>query len=52
VASHRWYDAVFNNERQSVESIAEACLRIVECGWPNQGRFPGDADHPGLAKSS
>lgn len=33
ITSDRWYDAVFNNERQRVESIAQACLRIVECGW-------------------
>lgn len=33
VTDHRWYDAVFNNGRQPVEHIAQACLRLVECGW-------------------
>lgn len=41
ITSTRWYDAVFNNERQNVESIAQACLRIVQCGSPDQHGFKG-----------
>ena len=36
ITSTRWYDAVFNNERQSVATIAQACLRMVACGWPGE----------------
>lgn len=36
LTSYRYYDAVFNNGRQNLESIARACLRIVECGWPDK----------------
>lgn len=32
ITSPRWYDAVFNNERQSVDTIAQACLRMVRWG--------------------
>jgi len=39
ITSSRWYDAVFNNERQCVETIAQACLRIITGGWPDQGYF-------------
>lgn len=39
ITSSRWYDAVFNNERQSVETIAQACLRIITCGWPDKDYF-------------
>ena len=42
VTSSRWYDAVFNNERQSVETIAQACLRIIVCGWPDRDFFRHD----------
>jgi len=42
VTSSHWYDAVFNNERQSVETIAQACLRIVVCGWPDRDYFKHD----------
>jgi hypothetical protein len=45
ITSTRWYDAVFNNERQSVETIAQACLRIVICGWPDQAFFRRDPLH-------
>lgn len=37
ITSTRWYDAVFNNERQSVGTIAQACLRIILRGWPYGG---------------
>jgi hypothetical protein len=30
---------VFNNERQQVETIAQACLRLVVCGWPEKDVF-------------
>jgi len=39
ITSSRWYDAVFNNERQNVETIAQACLRIIRCGWPQKEFF-------------
>lgn len=39
ITSSRWYDAVFNNERVSVETIAQACMRIIACGWPDKGYF-------------
>lgn len=42
ITSSRFYDAVFNNERQSLESIAQACLRIVVCGWPVRDYFRHD----------
>ncbi len=42
VTSSRWYDAVFNNERQSVETIAQACGRVVIEGWPDRGYFRHD----------
>ena len=32
ITAARWYDAIFNNERQSVESIAQACLGLVQSG--------------------
>lgn len=43
ITAPRWYDAVFNNERLSVERIAEACLRLVETGWAVRGGL----GHPG-----
>ena len=39
ITSSRWYDAVFNNERQCVETLAQACIRIITCGWPEKGYF-------------
>ena len=42
ITSSYWYDAVFSNERQSVETIAQACLRLVVCGWPGQDIFKHD----------
>jgi hypothetical protein len=39
ITSSHWYDAVFNNERQQVETIAQACLRLVVCGWPEKDVF-------------
>lgn len=49
ITSYSWYDAVFNNERQSVDTIAQACLRIVLCGWPDKGYFKHDPLHAVLA---
>jgi hypothetical protein len=43
ITATRWYDAVFNNERQSVETIAQACLRMIVCGWPDRDLFKADA---------
>ena len=39
ITSSRWYDAVFNNERQSVEGMAQACFSLVRCGWPDAAYF-------------
>jgi Cytidylate kinase-like family len=39
ITASKWYDAVFNNERQSVETIAQACLRLMACGWPEKDLF-------------
>jgi len=33
------YDAVFNNERHSVEEIAQAILAYVRSAWPEKGYF-------------
>jgi hypothetical protein len=39
ITEARWYDAIFNNERQSVDTIARACAQLVLSGWPGrQGR--------------
>ncbi len=35
----RWYDAVFNNERQDVDAIAQACLLLVRARWPEKSLF-------------
>ena len=35
----RWYDAVFNNERQDVDTIAQACLLLVMAKWPEKSLF-------------
>ena len=51
ITSTRWYDAVFNNERQRVESIAQACLRIIECGWAEKSGLRPTAAHPALVSS-
>jgi hypothetical protein len=45
ITAYRWYDAVFNNERQSVETIAQACLRIVLDGVPGKAGFQNDLQH-------
>ncbi|WP_257305413.1 AAA family ATPase [Geothrix campi] len=42
ITSSRWYDGVFNNERQSVATIAQACARIVICAWPDKDFFKHD----------
>jgi hypothetical protein len=52
VTSSRFYDAVFNNERQSVETIAQACLRIVVCGWPGTDFFRHDPLRTAVAAQS
>ncbi len=36
ITSYRWYDAIFNNERQGVEAIAQACVPLVLSGWPGR----------------
>jgi hypothetical protein len=39
ISAPQWYDAIFNNERQSVEAIAQACLGIITTQWPDKGYF-------------
>ncbi len=39
ITSSRWYDAVFNNQRQNVETIAQACMSIIIGGWPEKDYF-------------
>lgn len=48
ITSPRWYDAVFNNGRQGVESIAQACMCLVEAGWREQHKRqnPLQLSHP------
>lgn len=41
ITSSRWYDAVFNNERQGVESMAQACFSLVRSAWPDAAYFRG-----------
>ncbi len=48
ITSPHWYDAVFSNDRQSVETIAQACLRLVVCGWPGKEVFKPDATRAAL----
>ena len=37
LADRTFYDAVFNNERHSVEEIASAILAYVQCAWKGGG---------------
>jgi len=52
ITSPHWYDAVFNNERQNVETIAQACLRIVISGWPDRDYFKHDPLRAAVATRS
>ena len=52
VTSSRWYDAVFNNERQSVEAIAQSCARLVICAWPDRDYFRHDPMRGGVVARS
>ncbi len=45
ITSYHWYDVVFNNERQPVETIAQACLHLVLSGWPGRSNLKADAQH-------
>lgn len=47
ITSYHWYDAVFNNERQSVKTIAKACLDIVLTGWPGKVNPRAELAHSG-----
>jgi hypothetical protein len=49
ITATRWYDVVFNNERQSVESIAQACLGLVLSGWRAQSGQKAEAREPATA---
>jgi hypothetical protein len=48
ITASRWYDAVFNNERQSVETIAQACLHLMVCAWPGKDIFKRAPLHDAL----
>lgn len=48
VRSTQWYDVVFNNGRQPVDSIAQACLRLIECEWPGRSGLRGAPLHSSL----
>jgi hypothetical protein len=48
VTSDQWYDAVFNNGRQSVATIAQTCLRLIVSGWPDKDAFRTDSQYVGL----
>ena len=50
VRSTQWYDAVFNNGRQRLEHIAQACLRIIECEWPDRSGLKGASLHSTLVR--
>ncbi|WP_257313894.1 AAA family ATPase [Geothrix fuzhouensis] len=52
ITSSRWYDGVFNNERQSIDTIAQACARIVISGWPDRTFFKHDPLHAALVTRS
>ena len=45
ITAAHWYDAIFNNERQSVETIAQACLPLVLSGWPGQPNLKVQIQH-------
>ncbi|HJV49099.1 MAG TPA: cytidylate kinase-like family protein [Geothrix sp.] len=49
ITSPQWYDAVFNNERQGVEPIADACLSLVMRRWPDKGYFKRGSVHDSAA---
>ncbi len=40
ITDPRLFDAVFNNERHSVEEMAQAILAFVRSGWKDKGYFP------------
>jgi len=44
IADLKYYDAVFNNERHSVEAIAQAILAYVKQAWP--GKLSGTGSTP------
>jgi len=48
ITAAHWYDAVFNNERQSVETIAQACLGFIARGWPEKDVFKRTSTHGSL----
>lgn len=39
ITDPRFYDAIFNNERHSVDDIAHAILAFVRNGWEDKGYF-------------
>ena len=51
ITDSKWYDATFNNGRMGVESIAQACLRIVEVGTQARKAQVGQARPRALART-
>lgn len=49
ITSDQWYDATFNNGRHTVEHIAQACLHLLEQGWPTGSGLKGSPLNPVLA---
>jgi len=41
ITQHKHYDAIFNNERHSVEEVAQAILAYVRSAWQEKGYFKG-----------
>ncbi len=46
VADRSFYDAVFNNERHSIDEIAAAILAYVRCGWERGEGLTKPSCHP------
>lgn len=51
ITSAHWYDAIFNNERQNVDTIAQACLHLMSNGWPDHAYFRGAGTREGREHS-
>lgn len=49
ITSPQWYDALFNNERQGVDAMAQACLSIITSHWPDTGYFKHGTHHQAVA---
>lgn len=49
ITSSRWFDAIYNNERLGVETMAQACLHTIMAGWPEKGFFKHALPHGAAA---